>query len=201
MCGESGGSDGVGDSGDSGVGGDAGRTDVDNELDRAVTAAREAVGRARAAAAGRGLRPGRPGRADGARRPRVAGESRVSGAHPDDRDPQPFGRGIQRLVHERGWDLEVAVGGVMGRWTQVVGAQVAEHCVPEHFADSVLVVRADSTAWATQVRLLAPTLLRRLADELGEGVVAQVRVVGPAGPTWRKGSRSVPGRGPRDTYG
>lgn len=182
MCGDGGGED----------------LDVQDERDRAASAAREAVGRARAAAAARGLRPGMPGRT---RRPRVAGEPLVSGAHPDDRDPQPFGRGIERLVAERGWDLEVAVGGVVGRWTHVVGAQVAEHCTPEHFADGVLVVRADSTAWATQVRLLAPSLLRRLAEELGEGVVRQVSVKGPTAPTWRKGSRSVRGRGPRDTYG
>ena len=62
-------------------------------------------------------------------------------------------------------------------------------------------MRADSTAWATQVRLLAPTLLRRLAEELGEGVVERVAVGGPVGPSWRKGLRRVPGRGPRDTYG
>lgn len=170
----------------------------EDELERAATAAREALARARAAAAARGLRPGMPGRAT---RRRVAGETRTSGARADDRDPQPFGSGIERLVHERGWDVDVAVGGVMGRWSQVVGAQVAEHCAPEHFDEGALVVRADSTAWATQVRLLAPTVLRRLAEELGEGVVERLQVKGPAAPTWRKGSRTVRGRGPRDTYG
>jgi predicted nucleic acid-binding Zn ribbon protein len=69
------------------------------------------------------------------------------------------------------------------------------------FRDGVQDVRADSTAWATQVRLLVPTLLRRLAEELGEGVVEQVQVRGPAAPSWRKGPRSVRGQGPRDTYG
>ncbi len=112
------------------------------------------------------------------RRPRVAGESRSS-ARSDDRDPQLFGAGIQRLVTDRGWDVDVAVGGVMGRWGSVVGAQLAEHCTPESFDDGVLVVRADSTAWATQVRLLVPTVLRRLAEELGEGVVGQLQVKGP----------------------
>jgi predicted nucleic acid-binding Zn ribbon protein len=65
----------------------------------------------------------------------------------------------------------------------------------------VLVVQADSTAWATQVRLLVPTLLRRLAEVLGEGVVGQVQVRGPAAPSWRKGRLRVRGEGPRDTYG
>jgi len=165
--------------------------------ERAADAARAALARARAAAAARGLRPGAPIRS----RRRLAGEARVSGAAPDDRDPQEFGAGLERLVAERGWGVELAVGGVLGRWPQVVGPQLAEHCRPESFDDGLLVVRADSTAWATQVRLLAQTVLRRLAEELGDGVVEQLRVQGPSAPSWRKGSRSVRGRGPRDTYG
>ncbi|MGL5857237.1 MAG: DUF721 domain-containing protein [Angustibacter sp.] len=125
----------------------------------------------------------------------------VSGSRPDDRDPQEFGVGLRRLVFDRGWDLDVAVGAVMARWAGIVGPAVAEHCNPESFADGVLVVRADSTAWATQVRLLVPTMLRRLTEELGENIVRQVRVRGPAGPSWRRGRRSVRGPGPRDTYG
>lgn len=175
--------------------------DLPDEQERAATAAREALARAKAAASARGLRPGSFARSGRGRR-RVAGEPRASGARPDDRDPQSFGSGLERLVADRGWDVDVAVGGVMGRWAQVVGREVAEHCVPEHFGDGDLVVRADSTAWATQVRLLAPTVLRRLAEELGEGVVERLQVKGPAAPSWGRGRRTVRGgRGPRDTYG
>jgi predicted nucleic acid-binding Zn ribbon protein len=132
----------------------------------------------------------------------VAGESRRSGSGPDARDPQLVSSNIRRLVAERGWAAPVAVGGVIGRWDVVVGPDVAEHCRPESFENGVLVVRADSTAWATQVRLLAPALLRRLAEEVGEGTVTQVGVRGPAGPSWRRGLRVAPGsQGPRDTYG
>jgi predicted nucleic acid-binding Zn ribbon protein len=94
------------------------------------------------------------------------------------------------------------VGGVIGRWALVVGDDIAEHCVPEGFGDGVLTVRADSSAWATQLRLLAPTVLRRLNEEVGEGTVDSVVVRGPAAPSWRRGPRLAPGsRGPRDTYG
>ena len=90
----------------------------------------------------------------------------------------------------------------MGRWSAVVGSDVAEHCVPETFEDGVLTVRTDSTAWATQVRLLLPTLMRRLEEEVGRGTVSKVVVRGPAGPSWRKGLWVAPGsQGPRDTYG
>ncbi len=127
---------------------------------------------------------------------------RSSGAHPDDRDPQLLETTLDRLVGDHGWDLDLRVHGVFGRWPELVGDEVAQHCTPESFAEGRLVVRTDSTAWATQLRLLAPTLVRRLNEELGHGTVALIEVLGPHGPTWKKGPRSVrDGRGPRDTYG
>jgi predicted nucleic acid-binding Zn ribbon protein len=127
---------------------------------------------------------------------------RVSGAHPDDRDPQLLDATMSRLVDDHGWELDLKVHGVFGRWAELVGSDVAQHCTPESFADGRLVVRTDSTAWATQLRLLAPTVVRRLNEELGHGTVAVIEVLGPHLPTWKKGPRSVrDGRGPRDTYG
>ena len=67
--------------------------------------------------------------------------------------------------------------------------------------DGELVLVAESSAWATQLRLLTRTLQSRLAAQVGEGVVTSVVVRGPAQPDWRKGPRRVRGRGPRDTYG
>ena len=126
----------------------------------------------------------------------------MSGAHPDDRDPQPLDDTLGRLVADRGWELDLRVQGVFGRWPELVGPEVAAHCTPESFADGRLVVRTDSTAWATQLRLLAPTLVRRLNEDLGHGTVTVIEVLGPHLPTWKKGPRSVrDGRGPRDTYG
>ena len=134
-------------------------------------------------------------------RPR-SGKGRVSGAHPDERDPQLLDATLKRLVGDHGWDLSLRVHGVFGRWPAIVGDEIAQHCEPESFADGKLVVRTDSTAWATQLRLLAPTLVKRLNEELGHGTVTVIEVLGPNVPTWKKGPRSVRGgRGPRDTYG
>jgi len=126
---------------------------------------------------------------------------RRSSAGPDDRDPQLLATSVDRLVADRGWAANAAVGGVVARWPVVVGAELADHCVPERYADTILTVRAESTAWATQLRLLAPILVARLNAECGEGTVSQVKVLGPGGPTHRAGRLRVPGPGPRDTYG
>jgi predicted nucleic acid-binding Zn ribbon protein len=167
-----------------------------------VEAVRAALGRARAAARARGAVPGSAASGGATRRRRRQDDGARSGARPDARDPQPLGDSLGRLVAERGWQEAVSVGGVMGRWDAVVGTDIASHCRPETFEAGVLTVRADSTAWATQVRLLSGTLLTRLADEVGQGTVTKVVVRGPSGPSWRRGPRVAPGsQGPRDTYG
>lgn len=160
-------------------------------------AVRAALARARAAAAERGLQAGRPA----GRQRRRRGSTQRSGAGPDARDPQLLGTALERLVVEAGWQVPVSVGGVFGRWEKIVGPQVAEHATPETFQDGKLVVRTTSTAWAAQLRLLRPQLLRRLTEELGAGVITDLIVRGPASPSWRHGPRSSGGQGPRDTYG
>ena len=108
----------------------------------------------------------------------------------------------RRLVRLRDPATDVRVHGVFTRWEAVVGREVAQHCSPESYAEGKLVVRTDSTAWATQVKLLAPNVVRRLNEELGDGTVTVIDVLGPTGPSWKRGPRSVrDGRGPRDTYG
>ena len=131
-----------------------------------------------------------------------SGRSRVTGAHPDDRDPQPLESVVSRLVDDHGWELSLRMRGVFARWPELVGDEVAAHCTPESFTEGRLVVRTDSTAWATQLRLLTPTVVRRLNEDLGHDTVTVIEVLGPHLPNWKKGPRtSRDGRGPRDTYG
>lgn len=129
-----------------------------------------------------------------------------SGARADGRDPMALGAAINRLLTERGWETPAAVGGVMGRWPQIVGDDLAKHCVPLRYdddpAERVLTVQCDSTAWATQLRLLAPQLVARLNQDLGHGTVRLIKVQGPGGPARRFGPLRAPGStGPGDTYG
>jgi predicted nucleic acid-binding Zn ribbon protein len=136
---------------------------------------------------------------------RVAGARRrrggYSGARPDDRDPQPFGTAIKRLVDDRGWSRTANAATVLSGWDTLVGPEVASRCQPVSLTDGELTLAAESTAWATQLRLLAPKLLGTIQAELGPGVVTRIRVHGPTAPTWGTGPRRVAGRGPRDTYG
>lgn len=165
--------------------------------DRAVDAASASLARDRARAAEAGLRPGSP-----AQRRRRVGSGGTARGRRDGRDFGLIGEQIEAMVAERGWDVDVAVGSVMGRWEQIVGTEVAAHTVPVTFEDAVLTVRCDSTAWATQLRMMSSHLLQRISADVGAGVVVELRIVGPTAPSWSRGPRRVSdGRGPRDTYG
>ncbi|HEX6872661.1 MAG TPA: DciA family protein [Micromonosporaceae bacterium] len=124
-----------------------------------------------------------------------------SGPGPDPRDPQPFGAVLAKLVQSRGWQKPAAEARLFGMWETVVGADLAAHCRPIRLEEGELTIEAESTAWATQVRLLSGRLLGRIAAEVGRNVVKTLNVRGPTAPSWAKGPKRVRGRGPRDTYG
>ncbi|MDT5155173.1 MAG: hypothetical protein QOI01_6906 [Mycobacterium sp.] len=162
---------------------------------------RRTLEEARGAARSQGKDVGR-GRTSSAKNAPVRGSRRKwSGPGPDARDPQPLGSATSELAKSRGWSSRVAEGSVFGQWATVVGDQIAEHANPSALRDGVLTVEAESTAWATQLRLVQSQILAKIAAAVGDGVVTSVKIVGPAAPTWRKGKYNVPGRGPRDTYG
>jgi predicted nucleic acid-binding Zn ribbon protein len=170
------------------------------ELARSVAARLRAAGRARTGKDG-GRVGGSGSQAWAGRRGPRSVDPQFSGARPDDRDPQRIQTAVERLVADSGWSTEVSVHTVLGRWPHIVGADVARHCTPVGYAETVVAVAADSTAWATQLRLLAATVVARLNAELGDGTVTRISVQGPGAPSWRSGRRVVKGRGPRDTYG
>jgi predicted nucleic acid-binding Zn ribbon protein len=164
------------------------------ELARAVLDAakvrREASGWNRGTARGGSARRGAGKRARG-----------YSGPGPDARDPQLFGTVLARLIKTRGWQQPAAEGTVFGAWERVVGPDLAAHCRPVKLVDGELTVEAESTAWATQLRLLTGRLLGQIGKQVGPNVVTRLHIHGPSTPNWSRGPRRVPGRGPRDTYG
>jgi len=143
------------------------------------------------------------GKASSVRKKRPSSQYSAAGA--DDRDPKPVDEVLDRWIRDHGVAAEVGTGSVMARWVEIVGTELAEHVSPDGVQEKdgqrELLLRAESTAWATQVRLLTPQILGRIRQLLGAGVVDRITVLGPAPPRGAGGPRRVPGRGPRDTYG
>jgi predicted nucleic acid-binding Zn ribbon protein len=169
------------------------------EPDR-VRLATEALARARADAWARGARPqvgnNLPGsgvsKQDSPERTGPTADSPLPAswsAREHREDPQPLTTAVDALLSARGWEQRAAIGAVFGKWQEIVGPQLAAHTKPDSFDDGELVVEADSPAWATQVRLLTPQLLKRLAEELGAHTVDSVRVRTPSGPRGKRGAQ------------
>ena len=175
-----------------GDGGARAETHDESGLDLARAIARGLAGR---------TGPQRRTRPFGAKGPNRASGAAASGAHPDERDPQTIDAMLGKLVTDRGWENNLRVHGVFSRWEAIVGDEVGKHVRPEAYADGRLTVRADSTAWATQMKLLAADVVRRLNEVLGDGTVLSLDIQGPHLPRWSKGRYRVKGRGPRDTFG
>jgi predicted nucleic acid-binding Zn ribbon protein len=150
----------------------------------------------------RGNRPVTPGSQASQRGQAGADPAAASGRRERRDDPQRLTSAISGLLADQGWAQAAATGSVFSRWAEIVGPELAAHTRPESLADRELTVAADSTAWATQLRLLAGQLVRRLNTELGDNAVRRVTVRGPAHAARRPGEWRVRGsRGPRDTYG
>ena len=134
------------------------------------------------------------------RRRRHTGEQR-SGAHPDDRDPQLIGSVLESVSRRRGWQRQISLAMVLRDWAGLVGDANAEHSTPVEFHDGVLTIQCDSTAWASAMKFNAGPLVRKLNRALGDASIRRVEIQGPRAPSWKRGRRSIRGRGPRDTYG
>ncbi len=124
-----------------------------------------------------------------------------SGAKPSQRDPQQMFSLVSRFAKAAGWDHSIQMGKVRGQWPEIVGPDIARHCQIERISDGVLHVRTTSTAWATQLGFMIPQIQQRIDAEVGIGAIEEIRILGPAAPSWKRGTRVVKGRGPRDTYG
>ncbi len=90
-------------------------------------------------------------------------------------DPIPISTSLDGVVRSLRGPSREAVGGLFGRWTEAVGAQVAEHVKPVKLDGSTLVVEVDDPAWATQVKFLTPMITERL-DAVAGIVVDRIDV-------------------------
>ncbi|MFC8680800.1 DUF721 domain-containing protein [Microbacterium ureisolvens] len=117
------------------------------------------------------------------------------------RDPRGVGDVLADLTRESGWDAQLAREDVVRAWDQVAGEDTAKHTRPVAFSEGTLTVQADSTAWAKQLQLMRAHILSEIVRRYPEAGVNTVRFIGPDVPSWKWGPRTIPGRGPRDTYG
>jgi len=117
-------------------------------------------------------------------------------------DPQPINSLLSELVSNRDWRQGIAEGTLFTDWMLVVGADIGAHTTPISLVDGLLTIQTSSSAWATQLTLIAPQLLKTISSSAPGALVEEIAVIGPGAPSWKKGIRTIRNaRGPRDTYG
>jgi len=76
-----------------------------------------------------------------------------------------------------------SAGRLREEWAEVVGPDVAARSTPVALSAGVLSIKADGAAWASELTLLARSIVEKVDSYLGGGVVREVRV--SAGPPLR----------------
>jgi predicted nucleic acid-binding Zn ribbon protein len=134
---------------------------------------------------------------------RQKAESGEAGSEPfgAGRDARGLGSVLDSLTTELGWDSELDKAELIGAWAELVGDGMAAKSQPLGIEDGVLTVRCDSTAWATQLRIMRVELLTAISQRYPRAGIQSIRFNGPDVPSWKYGRRSTQWRGPRDTYG
>lgn len=117
------------------------------------------------------------------------------------RDARGLSDVLDALVVDLGWQGPLAESDLLAAWPGIVGPETAAKTTPLGVKEGTLVVTCASTAWATQLRMMSTEILTAISRELPHAEVTALRFLGPDAPSWKRGKRSVPGRGPRDTYG
>jgi predicted nucleic acid-binding Zn ribbon protein len=130
-------------------------------------------------------------------------ENKKRGSQPFEKGREPISAidSLNQLFGNFRWSEQVEKATLFTSWEEIVGSDSAAASQPEEISGNKLIVRCRSTAWATQLRLLHDPILAKLQERYVDLGITEIRFVGPQAPSWKKGPRSVPGRGPRDTYG
>ncbi|MEV7160249.1 DciA family protein [Streptomyces misionensis] len=110
----------------------------------------------------------------------------------DGREPAGFSAVLQGLMADRAWDVPAAGGSILDQWPDIAAAlspKLAAHAqaVAFHAETGQLDLRADSPAYATQLRLISSRIVAAANDAVGTQAVRTVHVlaVGAVAPTTR----------------
>ena len=117
------------------------------------------------------------------------------------RDPKTLGDTLESMTQELGWAEYLSESLVAQQWSDIVGPTLAEHAHILNISEGVIHVQCDSTAWATELRRMRSQVITRIREHHPEAHIEEIKFIPPNAPSWKHGPKSIPGRGPRDTYG
>lgn len=95
------------------------------------------------------------------------------------RDPKSFCGILKNFASESNWNSQLSIAKLRSSWYKVVGESIAKHCEISQVVNGVLIVRAQSAVWATQLSYLIPQLKEKINNNLENIEIKEIKVIGP----------------------
>lgn len=95
------------------------------------------------------------------------------------RDPNTLCGVLQILASNKKWNKQLAIAKMRVSWNEVVGESIAQHCEISQILNNVLIIRAQSAVWATQLSFLLPQLKKKINQNLKNIEIKEISVIGP----------------------
>ena len=90
--------------------------------------------------------------------------------------PVPVGEALERLLNVIDAPSTDVLATVFGRWAEVVGPAVAQHCRPIAVEEDVLVVEASDAVWASELQWLSSGVIDRINEICDQSRLRSVSV-------------------------
>lgn len=95
------------------------------------------------------------------------------------RDPNAFFGVLENFASTNRWNKQLSIAKLRSSWGSVVGTNIAQHCEISQIVNDVLIIRAQSTVWATQLSYLLPQLKKKINQNLSDIEIKEIKVIGP----------------------
>ncbi len=76
--------------------------------------------------------------------------------------PVPIGHLLEKVLNSMDVPPPDVLSVVFGRWSELVGSAVAQHCKPVAIEGERLVVQVSDAVWASELQWLASDVLKRI---------------------------------------
>ncbi len=97
-------------------------------------------------------------------------------SEPKSRHPVAVREALQSYLARTGLERRLAQAQVVPEWPRLVGPQITQVTEPESVtADGTLFVRVATSAWMTELQLMAPEIMARLNAGRGPGRIKTIR--------------------------
>jgi predicted nucleic acid-binding Zn ribbon protein len=90
-------------------------------------------------------------------------------------EAEPIGSIIDALVAKLGIKKQLLRAQAVTEWPDIVGDRIARETKADHIRNTILFVSCSSPMWAQELGLLKPTIIKKIRERVGPGIVTDIR--------------------------